>query len=325
MLLSMASAPAFGREIRVATYNVEHGIGESGTAKGDAQRAILRRVNADIVAFQELNRRTHAAWIRLAGELGYPQLAAGEMGPFAGGMLVGFFSRFPIVESVAVVSPEGAREFSRFPLRATIAIPGAARPLTLWNMHHKALFRRVDDFRRAVEAYRIVQDIERTVAAHPDRTEWILLGDMNDDEHRGLHPDHEPQSKGFNTVPEGLPRSFMLGNDIPFPLLYRAFPLDTYLHASPGFVAVNAVREGTHRMITHRYTGLRLDYVFVSEAIRNHPGGPPRGEVYHSDWETGAGLRKAGARPAEGTTDIASDHYVVFVDLHVEASPAATP
>ncbi len=318
-LLLLAPAGAWARSLRVATYNVEHGIGEAGSEKGDAQRAILRRVDADIVAFQELNRRTFEEWVRLADELGYPHRAIGEMGPFAGGMMVGYFSRFPIVESATVTSPEGAREFTRAPLRVAVEVPGAARPLTLWNMHHKAIFRPVDDFRRAVEAFRIAQDIKRVAAAHPERTEFIVLGDMNDDPDRGRDGRHAPQSESFDAPPEGLPQTFVLGPDVPFPLQYRTFPFDAYRDAGPGFVAVDAVREGTDQMVTHLHTVYRLDYVLVSPAIRDHPKGPPVGEVYHSDWETGAGLRKAGDPPPRGATDAASDHYVVFVDLHLEA------
>lgn len=318
---------ATGRPLRVATYNVEHGIGAAGTGKGDAQRAILRRVDADIVAFQELNRRTRDAWERLADELGYPHTAWGDMGPFSGGMLTGYFSRYPILEQESVRSPEGAREFSRKPLRITVRVPGAAQPLTLWNMHHKALFRPVDDFRRAVEALRIIRDIEHMVEAHPGRTEWVILGDMNDDVRRCRDPERDPQSERFDGLPDGLPRTYVLGPDVEFPLAYRAFPLDTFRSVGPGFHAVDAVREGTDDLITHVHTHYRLDYIFVSTAIRRHPRGPPAGEVHHSDGETGAGLPKRGPVPPRGSTAAASDHYLVFADIHLQpaAETAVTP
>lgn len=318
LILFAAAAPA--RSLRVATFNVEHGIGEAGTEKGEAQRAVLRRVNADIIAFQELNARTSNEWVRLSSELGYPYRAWGGMGPFAGGMAVGFFSRHPIRESSPVVSPDGAREFSRLPLRITVDVEGAAGPITLWNLHHKAMFRPVDEFRRAVEALRVARDIERVVAEEPDRAGWIVIGDMNDDPARCEDPARAPQSAAFAAPPEGLPRSFVLGPDIPFPLPYRVFPLHAYRDAGPGFHPVDATREGSDSRVTHLYTNYRLDYILVCDAFRSPDGGRPLGEVYHSDWEAGGGLPKSGERPPPGSSGSASDHYIVFADLWIPAA-----
>lgn len=307
---------AEARAVRVATFNVEVGIAAPGSEKYDAQKAVLRRIGADIVAFQELTRATEENWVRLAEELGYAHRAVGQLGPFAGNMLVGFWSRFPIEEAVSVASPPETREFTRLPLRVRIAVPGAARPLVLWNMHHKAVFEARDDFRRAVEARRIVEDIQRHRREYPKLTELIVLGDMNDD------PSRREQSVQFEKPPAGLPRTFALGADIAFPLRYRWFPTDAYAGADFAFRAIPALRQNSDIPTTHFYTNLRLDWVFASEALWRHPDGPPRGEIYHSEWDAPAGgLPKNGEPPSRETSLRASDHYPVFADMNLEDAP----
>lgn len=308
--------PAAARRVRVATWNVELGIGPADSVKYRSQKEVLRRVDADIVAFQELQATSSNEWVRLAGELGYSYRAWGELGPFSGDMVVGYFSRFPILEARSVRSPRGAVELSRLPLRLVVRVPEAARPLALWNMHHKAEFRHRDCFRRAIEARRIAQDIQRYRAEYPDRTEISLLGDMNDDAERPEQPD------SFRALHPRLPWTYRLGRDVGFPLRYRVFPTDHYGEAGLGLRLVPAYRQGSSNAVTHLYTNYRLDYLFVSPAIRDSPPGPPRGEIYHSDWDrNGGGLPKAGVPPPAGTSLKASDHYPVFVDLDLEDAP----
>lgn len=311
LFLFVLSAEA--RKVRVATYNVEHGVGKPGSEKYKALKAILARADADVVAFQELKRETFNEWGRLAEELGYTAKAWGDIGPFSGTMVVGFFSRFPITDIHSVPSPEGTREFSRIPQRIVVQVPGAARPLVLWNMHHKAMFMWRDNFRRAIEAMRIVQDIERYLEANRDHVEFIVLGDMNDDVAR------EDQSYHFRSQPSRLPSSFVLGSDIEFPVRYQVFPTDRYAKAGGGMRHVPAFRQGSTNTITHLHTNYTLDYVFVSDAIWNNPAGRPVGEIYHSEWDgPEGGLKKAGDPLPAHTSLQASDHYPVFVDLHME-------
>ena len=310
--LALLSAEA--RRVRVATFNVEMGIGEPGSEKYEAQKMVLRRIDADIVAFQELRRASSNHWARLGEELNYPHRVWGKTGPLSGQMDLGFWSRFPVIDSADVESPEGAREFARFPLRIRVQVPGAARPLTLWNLHHKAMFEPRDEFRRAVEAFRVAGDIARHLKAHPDEMELVVLGDMNDDPARNV------QTEFFTEPPPGLPSRYQLGPDIPFPLPYRPFPIAVYARAGPGFRPVPAFRQNSDHGSTHFYTNLRLDWIFASEPFWRHPDGPPVGEIYHSEWDQpeGGGLPKAGPRPPPDLSLKASDHYPVFADLHME-------
>lgn len=307
---------AIARKVRVATYNVEHGIGAPGTEKYAAQKAILKRVSPDIVGFQELKTGSSNTWAALAAELGYPYHVWGAKGPFSGNLYVGYWSRFPIKSTHEVQSPPGANEMSRVPLRIEVEVPGAAHPLVLWNMHHKAMFGYRDAFRRAIEALRIRKDAESYVAENPENVEFVVLGDMNDDRVR------EEQPETYASKPNRLPSTYMLGEDVTFPVPYRDFPLDHYRKTAAGMHDVPAYRQGSTNEISHLYTNYRLDYIFVSDAIWNNPEGHPAGEIYHSEWdkETG-GLVKDGEPLPHATSLKASDHYVVFVDINVEDRP----
>jgi len=305
---------AEARPVRVATWNVELGIGTPGSAKYEAQKDILRRVNADIVAFQELGAPSSNEWVRLAGELGYPYRAWGRMGFFAGDLVVGYFSRFPIVEVRSVESPPGAQEMTRLPMRIAVRVPGAARTFTLWTVHLKAEFKLRDCFRRAVESSRVFQDLAAYRKRFPDRTEYIVLGDMNDDPARSAQPVE------FTKAHPEVPFAYRLGKDIGFPLRYRAFPGDRFGEA--GLAQVEAWQTGSRDPITHRLTNLRLDYIFVSPAVRNSASGAPRAEVYYSEGDgPDAGMPKGGEFLAAGRSQEASDHYPVFADLHLEDAP----
>lgn len=322
VFLFVLARSAAAQQVRVVTFNVEVGIGTADSVKGRAQRATLKRVNADIVAFQELTPRTSNEWVRLAEDLGYPHRVWGPMGPFAGSMAIGYFSRFPILESGTVSSPAGTKEFSRLPLRIMVQVPGAMRPLTLWNMHHKALYKPADEFRRAVEAYRIVQDVLRERAEHPDRPDQIVMGDMNDDIARDKDPLQAPQTGSFGTLPDSLPKNIVFGKDLPSPLSYRAFPIDAYCKMNSSLSAVEAFREGTSDSRTHLYTQYRLDYLFVSDTIRGLDGKRPVGEIYYSETDRGGGFPKAGSPLPPGTSLEASDHYPVFADLLLQGEEA---
>jgi endonuclease/exonuclease/phosphatase family metal-dependent hydrolase len=305
--------PCDARHVRVATFNVENGVGSPDSAKYKAIRDTLRRVDADIVAFQEITPGSEVHWRKLAAETGYPHVAKTGLGPFSGDLFVGFFSRFPIREQHEVHSPPGAMEIARWPLCVLVEVPGAARPLVLWTVHHKAMFGYADCFRRAVEARRLGEDIAAHLRAHTNHVEYIVLGDMNDDFER------EDQPGVYSSLPHRLSSSYRLGSDIVLPLKYRIFPLDHYQSAGLGMRWVPAFRAGTTNRKTHLYTDFTLDYIFVSLPVWSHPDGPPRGEVYHSQYDhPGKGLPKKGNPLPPETSLSASDHYPVFADLHLE-------
>lgn len=302
---------AEAREVRVASYNIENGTGDIDSLKYLAIQTTLARMDADIVCFQELRAATFAAWSNLASELGYPYAAISGSGPFSGYLYNGYFSRFPIQSTYNVPSPPGAVELTRFPFRAVIDVPDAQHPLVLWTMHHKSSAASIDKFRRAIEAYRIVQDVDAYLAANPDHVEYVLTGDMNDDIRDGQTPVQ------FASQPSGAPGAFVLGADITFPMPYATFPVDRYADAGAGFLHASAFWEGTATPITRPSSSRQLDYVFLSPALVNSPLGAPQAEVYYSDWDAGGGLPKLGDPLPGGTSAAASDHLPIFLDIQM--------
>ena len=310
---------ARARDVRVATYNVLDGTGEAGSLEYLALQAVLARMDADVVCFQELRATSFAAWSNLASELGYPYAAISGNGPFSGSLYNGYFSRFPIRSTSNVDSPPGAVELTRFPFRAVIDVPDAQRPLVLWTMHHKSSATSIDKFRRAIEAYRIVQDVDAYLAANPDHVEYVLTGDMNDDVRDSQTPAQ------FASQPAGAPGGFVLGADVAFPVAYATFPADRYAAAGYGFARVPACWEGTATPITRPASSRQLDYVFLSPALVESPLGAPQGEVYYSDWDLGGGLPKRGAPLPGGTSAAASDHLPIFVDIQMADYSSVLP
>ena len=302
---------AEARPVRVATYNIENGVGAVGSDEYNAVQAILARMDADIVCFQELQTTSFAAWSNMAATLGYPYNAIGwDGGSMAGSLYMGFFSRFPILSTHNVVSPPDAKELSRYPFRAVINVPEVEYPFVIWNEHHKSGATSIDKFRRAIEAYRISQDMDSFLAANPDDIEYMLVGDMNDDI-------RDNQTAQYTNQPSGAPDEYVLGSDIVFPVLYSKFPTDRYVDAALGFEHLSAYWEATTTPITRVASGRELDYVFLSPALTHSSLGTPQGEIYYSAMDLGDGLPKWGEPLPADTSVAASDHLPTFVDIQM--------
>jgi endonuclease/exonuclease/phosphatase family metal-dependent hydrolase len=333
ILLLILVAGLEARTVRVASFNLEYGPGAPGTSDYEATKAVLARINADIVAFQEIyndgqdNRVPY--WRQMAAELGYTYNVVAEVnGGRAGWIYLGYYSRYPL-QTYNVNSPAPASEMTRLPMRAVVQVPGAAKPLVLWNMHHKASGGPSNHFRRAVEAYRIVQDINAYTTANPGHDEFLLLGDLNDDIDEAANQTASFVYADFQTFSSaaGWPSGYVLGSDIEevlrqSSLPYRAFPDGRYGSAGGGLHRLDLRQQnGTSRATI----GTRmLDYIFVSTALRDSPLAAPRGEIYNSALEAiHPGLPKSGSPLASGTSRAASDHLAVFADIEMaDAEPA---
>ncbi len=302
--------------VRVATFNVEHGLGEPGlespgSGQYEAVKAVLRRIDPDIIGFQEMMVSHFDHWYELADELDYPYVAIGAAGEFDS-MRQGYFSRYPIVSTHNVQSPSGAKELVRAPFRAVVEVPGAATPLVLWNMHHKAMGDNASRFRRAVEAIRIVQDIDAYRAANPLHDAFLFMGDLNEWATSG-------QPEQFNALPSGLPGSYQLGADIAFPVPYSLFPDDRYRDAGGGMTLLEAYRTGTTD--NRCFSSSRLSHIFLSDALFSGSMGAPGGEIYFSGTDDSSGLPKSGDPLPSGTSWTASDHLPIYTDIYLAAIP----
>jgi len=311
-LVTVYSSTALSVQLRVATFNIENGPGSVGTISYNAVRDILLRVDADVVAFQEWRSGDLADLAQLAIDTGYGVTALGDIGDCDLNLRHGYFSRFPITDIHHVMSPSGAADLVRSPTRVVVAVPGAANPLVFWNMHHKAGDGSDDEFRRAVEAIRIMDNIDDYLAANPSHDEFLVLGDMNDD-------DRDFQTIAFTSLPGGLPACYDLGADIGFPVPYATFPTDHYGPPGFGLFKIEAFQEDTVSPVTRPVSGRQLDYIFVSDAIKGSGFGPPQGEIYSSIQDDGiGGLPKSGVPLPAATSAEASDHLLVFADVHMD-------
>jgi endonuclease/exonuclease/phosphatase family metal-dependent hydrolase len=322
----LAGAPVEAKTVRVATFNIENGPDAPGTTDYNATKAIVQRVNADVVAFQEVDRNKASNWQQMATELGYTNVHLGTTNS-AGGLL-GYFSRWPLVTTnLSSVAP--ANEFTRRPMRAVVQVPGAAKPLVLWNMHHKAddftpTNTPANQFRRAIEAHRIVQDINAYRSNNPTHTELVMMGDLNENifgtnaetlgQINTAHQSVQFSQSEYNTLRSNtvvFADSYQLGADITFPVPYQTFPDTRY--GAAGLQRLNLRQQNGEWTGTRGGRYVALDYILVSAPLTTGAAG----EIYNSIHEP-AGLPKAGTPLATNTSDLASDHFAVFADIQMQ-------
>lgn len=314
-LVSAASAV----EVRVATFNIgahfgttyfDYGLGDPGTPDYESVKAVLARINADVVALQEI----HAVDLQgspndlqnLAATLGYTHVhVAPVSGAFDNLFQVAILSKFPFMSESDVVSPPGAKELSRLHPLVKVDVPGTPNDLVMAAVHLKSETSLADRFRRAVEVKRLVAQLAASGAGNDDN--FIVLGDFN------------PSSINatFNALPTGLPASYVLGSDMTFPISYSTDP--TAYFSTPAAVKLAPLQpDGSASTYdTTAPNGPTLDLMLVSPAIA---GRPAASEVYNSalDVSNSVGLAKAGSPPAGTTSQTASDHYAVFADLNMD-------
>ncbi|HRZ10861.1 MAG TPA: thrombospondin type 3 repeat-containing protein [Kiritimatiellia bacterium] len=316
--LMAAAIPADAVKLRVASFNVYYGINTDTQPEDyDAVKAILQRINPDIVGFCELIDDDYNDWVTLAAELNYPYLAYGTGGTYAGTLRMGFYSRYPITASYEVKEPTGAKEMTRWPLHIVVDVPGALNPFNAYVIHNKSASTSADRFRRAIEIMREITNIAEWCESYPLDTEYVIMGDWNEDVR-----DYQPAS--FDTLPTGLPTDYTLGTDIVFSVKYKLHPTDRPAEIEMG--QMNIYQEGGTNVVTYPSSGRRLDYIFFSDEIMNSPYGAPAGEVYNSAYDAGGGLPKYGSPLPAGTSTNASDHLLLFSDINlIDALPCLNP
>ena len=147
-LSSLASAV----EIRVAAFNIGaqfsgsapiYSLGDPGTPDHETVKAVLARIDADVVSLEEIDSADVSGdpddLDALAASLGYPYLylapVAGSpptyTAPIDNSLRVIFLSRYPFLSTNVVASPPAAREMTRFLPAVKVDVPGTTNDPTI--------------------------------------------------------------------------------------------------------------------------------------------------------------------------------------------------
>jgi len=326
---------------RLASYNIENGVGQPGSAKFEAARRILERIDADVIAFQEMSAGDDFGNLRaLVDALGFGtgrsslatdgDVFAGQTyvgGDFPSDQYVALASRFPITSAAQIGrGAGGVREITRYPLFATVAVPGSTEDVAFVVVHYKAGSRDADRFRKAVEGYRTREFLEGQGIDGIARNVFVL-GDFNEDI-------NDRQDASYSTAigapashmfPDGsmLPVSFGLGADISGALAidipYARFPDSAF--APVGTSAIPALQVNGSDRTRNDLSPRRIDYLMVSDFTRANGNTPA--EIYNTALEAvSVGLPKEGAPLAAALDRAASDHHLLFGDFALSPVPA---
>lgn len=307
-------------ELRIATFNIgahfttssggvyypDYSLGAPGTADHDSVRDVLDRIDADVVALQEI----HGADISanhvnaLASSLGYPYVfIAPASNTFDTTLRVGFLSRFPFLTQTSITSPTGAKEMNRLIPVVTVDVPGTTRDPVLVAAHLKSGSAASDLFQRTVEMRRLTGFLSAQGLNAADN--FVIMGDFN----------LSDNDRVFTALPgSGMPGSFILGTDIGLPISYFTNPLNYF--SSPAVTRI-LPRQLDNSTVTFPSSGSTIDLLLVSPTLGARP---LRSEIYNStlDVSNDTGLPKWGAPLASGTSAAASDHYPLFADLELD-------
>jgi endonuclease/exonuclease/phosphatase family metal-dependent hydrolase len=311
-------------EFRAATFNIganftaegfpDYSLGDPGTSDHDSVKAVLGRINADVVALQEIAPLDVSGnpddLDALALALGYPNVYLAPVsdalplkGPIDTSLRVIFLSRFPFLATTSIRSPAGAKEITRLLPSVKIDVPGTTRDPLLIAGHLKSGTATADRFRRAVEMRRLTEDLSTRGLTENDN--FIIMGDFN----------LSSTNTTFTTLPPGLPASYVLGTDVTLPLTYSTNPLAYFTY--PGVARLDP-RQLNNSKVTFPTSGSVIDLFLVSPAFAGRPMGL---EIYNSALDTSnlAGLPKAGSPLASATSAAASDHLLLFGDFELDA------
>jgi endonuclease/exonuclease/phosphatase family metal-dependent hydrolase len=335
-----ADSPAGrGVAIRIAAYNIKNGAGPRGSAQYQAVLAVLRRVDADVIAFSEADPDGNFANLRLLLEdLGMPTApgyfttsgdafagTAYDSGDFGSGQALAVASIWPITSTTQIgrANP-GRREMTRFPLFVEVDVPDVEMDPVFVGLHLKAGNTDADNFRRSVEAFRIREFLEGNGLSGASGNVFIL-GDLNEDFEDPLPVSYFTGiDSAIHVFGDGstLPASYLLGDDLAPPngriLAYRDFPAPAF---EPVAVRIVDSRQLDGARRTYNVLGdARIDYILVSDFTATNA--LVQTEVYNSLLDySHDGLPKVGGLPGGADSFIASDHHLVFGDFVLEQAP----
>jgi len=309
--------------LRVATFNIgahfaetyfDYSLGAPGTVDHESVRSILARINADVVALQEI----HSADIQgspdhldlLAAVLGYPYLfVTPSSSAFDSSLRVAILSRHPFLMTTQVGSPTSAKEMTRLHPVVKVDVPGTTQDPVIASLHLKSGTLLVERFRRTVEMTRLVRHLE---AAYTNDDNLIILGDFNPS--ATIANFSQSQYDTWKTNGD-LPSTYTLGADIAFPLTYLTVPASYFSSLNPVQLDARQLNGSSGTFLSQ--SSPRLDLILLSPALA---GRPHDSEVYHSQFDTSnsVGLPKSGNPLSPETSAAASDHLAVFADVELD-------
>jgi endonuclease/exonuclease/phosphatase family metal-dependent hydrolase len=307
--------------LRVATFNIganlvvppgggpayfDYGIGPPGQSDHDAVRDVLDRIDADVVALEEI----HGADISggdvtsLAAGLGYPHVfIAPATNTFDPSLHVVFLSHFPFLSQTSIGSPAAAKEMTRLIPAVKVDVPGTARDPVLVAAHLKSGTEASDLFQRTIELRRLTNYL--TAQGFSPAENFLVMGDFN----------LSSNPRTFTSIPaSGMPASFTLGADITFPISYFTDPT---LYFNNPSVAEMLPRQLDGSTVTFPSSGSTIDVLLTSGIIGSRPH---RTEIYNSALDTSntSGLPKSGSPLPAETSATASDHLAIFGDFELD-------
>ncbi|MES2659549.1 MAG: endonuclease/exonuclease/phosphatase family protein [Verrucomicrobiota bacterium] len=320
LLIALATL-TWGVEFRAASYNIgahlvippgggptyfDYGIGPPGQPDHEKVREVLDRIDADVVALQEIHGADFNAGhlTALSNSLGYPHVFyAPSTNTFDTSLHVAFLSRFPFLSQTLINSPAGAKEMNRLIPVVKIDVPGTTRDPVLIGAHLKSGGEASDLFQRTVEMRRLTNYLTTLGLTNTD--DFLIMGDLN----------LSDGDRTFSTTPgSGLPGSFVLGPDIIFPINYYTTP--TAYFGNPTVTRI-IPRQVDNSTVTFPSSGSTIDLFLTSPTIGARP---LHTEIYNSALDTSntVGLPKSGSPLAAGTSAAASDHLAIFGDFELD-------
>ena len=127
------------RSMRVLAYNVKHGRGNDGNVDLERTARVIRRLNPDVVALQEIDQKATRSGNadeaqKLAELTGLKYHAFGRFMDFQGGAYgMAIISRYPLSDVTNLRLPDGAE-----PRTSLIATVGTPQPFRLASVHFYA-------------------------------------------------------------------------------------------------------------------------------------------------------------------------------------------
>lgn len=171
--------------IRVLAYNIKHGRGNDGQVELDRTAEVIRRLNPDVVALQEVDNQVERSGRvdetkQLAELTGLRHHAFGSFFDYQGGEYgMAIISRYPLKDRTNLRLPDGAE-----PRTSLIATVDAPRPLRLANVHfYSAEKQRLAQAKRLLEFLQDKQEIPCIIAgdfnSKPDSSVLSLFADWH--------------------------------------------------------------------------------------------------------------------------------------------------